>query len=112
MSFFLSALPSLFSSPLVRDTIGSIAGNIWNSIKGNAALAANDFVNNTTQSAVKAVNDNFVRPLTGKRVNPFDDGTDEADWANGDPDPDPAPQRFQQRPNPRGRQLRRKRVRS
>lgn len=110
MSFFLSALPSLFSSPLVRDTIGSIAGNIWNSIKGNAATAANDFLSNTTQSVVKNVNDQFIRPLNGKRLNPFDDGTEEADWANDEAIPEPIQPDFNRRPQAR-RQTGRKRVR-
>lgn len=106
MSFFLSALPALFSSPLVRDTIGSIAGGLWNSLKSNAKLAANDFVSNTTQSAIKTINDR-IRPLQGKRLNPFDDGTDENDWANADPDPDPEPAFEEPR---RRRPLGRKRV--
>lgn len=90
MSFFLSALPALFSSPFVRDTLGSIAGGIWNSIKSNAAVAANDFVNNTVQQGATAIR-NSVQGISGKRVYPFDDGTDDMDWTNENPDPNPDP---------------------
>lgn len=58
MSFLLGALPSLFSSPLVKNTISSIGGTLWDILKKNAGNAFNNIIKDVKQE-VKP----FVEPM-------------------------------------------------
>lgn len=77
MSFFLPVLSGLFSSPLVRNTIGTIAGGLWDTLKKNATNAASNFVNNTVNDSVRTVREG-VRPIVkqARRYFPEDDRED------------------------------------
>lgn len=84
MSFFVSALPKIFANPLFQQALGSVAGGLWSMIKSNAKTAANDFVNNTVQQSVRAV-EQRIAPVKNSRVYPFDEPDDEQDqWEDED----------------------------
>lgn len=55
MNFLLGALPTIFSSPLVRNTIGGLANGVWNMLRNNATKAVGGFVDNTISEAKQKV---------------------------------------------------------
>lgn len=76
MSFLLGALPTLFSSPFIRNTLSSAAQGLMNIISSNAKEAATSFVNKSVQQGLSGVQ-NFIKPIQGKRFSPFEDELEE-----------------------------------
>ena len=83
MSFFVSALPKILGNPLFQQALGSVASGLWSMLKSNAKTAANDFVNNTVQQGVRAVEQRIL-PIKAKRVYPFEEEGEQEDWEEED----------------------------
>lgn len=70
MAFLASAIPSLFSSPLVRNVLGGIASDVWGAIKKRGGEAISGVLEDTVGGSEDGIVKRRLKPYMTQRRKP------------------------------------------